>query len=101
MADRDADGGLWSLRSLPDRALNGVEVAANAFELTVDNKLRCVNAIGMEHLRLVLRLAGGECGRRKLIPPPQPIPVIHVLAQGQHLDTPYRLPAQNLTQHVV
>src|SRR5262249_37896546 len=86
---------------LSDRSMDGVDVAPDAFELAVNNELRGVDAARAKDTRLVLRLASCERCRRERIPPPQPIPIIHVLAETQDVHPAHRLAMYQLIEDLV
>ena len=98
--DRDLDEGLRSGRRLGDRVVNGINITPDAFKPTVDDELRRVHLVAVEHSRVVVRLPAGVRRGGKRISPTQTVPIIDVLTKRQHLDVRRRL-SRELAQHIV
>src|SRR4029450_7480211 len=98
--DRDLDEGLRSGRRLADRMVNGGNIAADAFKPTVDDELRRVHLVPVEHSGVVVRLPAGVRRGGKRISPTQTVPVIDVLTKRQHLDVRRRL-SRELAHYIV
>src|SRR5438128_11198252 len=96
--DRDLDEGLRSGRRLCDRMVNAVDIAADAFKPTVDDELRRIHLVAVEHPGVVIRLPAGVRRGGKRISTTQAVPVIDVLPKRQHLDVRRRL-SRKLAQY--